>query len=208
MEVRRALLALALAACTASHTNQEHAVTNTATTDSLARLKQQLATAQEQTEEHYSGNTLPAADAVTAIVDKEQRPWWEQLSAAEAFLLFEISPSTAARAPIDAKANAYCAGVASVSAEWWGLPGAPHTEPAARLLALGKPVAACLVKLFDDERVLKYIDGEARGERKHNAWTVADLAAGLVATIVGATYEATKPPAERAKQRAALRGKL
>jgi len=205
----RAILLLALASCTAGKTHQEHDVTNTASPNdpTLARLKQQLATAQTQTDAHYAGDALPAAAEVTAIVEREQRPWWEQLTPGEAFLLFEISPSTAARAPADVVANAYCAGVAGVSAEWWGSPGAPRTEPSDRLVALGARVATCLGALFDDPRPLRYIDGEARTEADDNGWTVGDLAAGLVARITGATYDAGKPAVDRAKQRAALRGK-
>jgi len=210
VEVSRAFLLLALASCTAGKPNQEHDVTNTASPNdpTLARLKQQLATARTQTDAHYSGDALPVAGDVAAIVDREPRPWWQQLTPDETFLLFEISPRTAARAPADVAANAYCAGVAGVSAEWWGSPGAPRTEPSDRLVALGKPVAACLTKLFDDPRKLHYIDGEARSEAHDNGWTVGDLAAGLVARILGQSYDATQPVPERAKQRAALRTKL
>jgi hypothetical protein len=174
----------------------------------LSHLKEKLAVAQEQAKNYLSGDALPVGNDVLAIVDKDIRPWWESLSPSEAFFLFEISPRTAARAPIDVRARAYCAGVGIVSAEWWGTPGSPNTEPAARLVAIGRPAAACLVPLFDDDHRTLYKDGETRSDAKANAWTLGDIAAGLAARIVGEIYDASASPADRAARRAGLRAKL
>jgi predicted transcriptional regulator len=205
----RLLLFLALiAGCTGNHNKQSHDMTNTSSDAQVARLKQALAEARKQSESYLSGEALPARKDIAAIVDAEARPWWEPLSPEEAFLLFEASPGTAARAPAEVRASAYCAGVAAVSAEWWGTPGYPQTEVSQRLIAQGAAGARCLAPLFEDQRRITYKDGETRLEAKQNEWTVADLAAGLAARALGEAYDAAAAPADRAAARAALRPKL
>jgi hypothetical protein len=188
---------------------QNQVMTNTASPDpQLTRLSHVLAEARKQSESYLSGEALPARNDIVAIVDADARPWWQSLTPDQTFLLFEASPPTAARAPADVRATAYCAGVESVSAEWWGTPGAPQTELSRRVIALGKPVAQCLARLFDSDRRISYKDGETRVEARQNQWTIADLAAGLAARAVGESYDASAAPAERAARRQALRPKL
>ena len=200
-----ALLAV-LASCTGSNMMQSQAMTNTSPSDpKLSRLMQVLAEARKQSDGYLSGDALPARKDIAAIVDEDPRQWWQSLTPAQAFLLFEASPETAARAPIEARLAAYCAGVESVSAEWWGTPDGPETALSRRVIALGKPIAKCLARLFDSDRRISYLDGEARLEAKENQWTVADLAASLAARAIGEAYNATASLAERAARRAALR---
>lgn len=174
----------------------------------LTRLTQVLAEARKQSDSYLSGEALPARKDLAAIVDAEARPWWESLTPEQSFLLFEASPKTAARAPADVRTTAYCAGVENISAEWWGTPGAPQSELSQRVIALGMPAAKCLAQLFGNERRIVYKDGETRLEAKQHEWTVADLAAGLAARVLGESYDASAPAAERAARRAALRAKL
>jgi hypothetical protein len=198
-----------IAACTGPNTMQNQVMTNTSTPDpQLAHLAQVLAEARKQSDSYLSGEALPARKDIAAIVDADPRPWWQSLTPDQAFLLFEASPETAARAPVEARLAAYCAGVENISAEWWGPPSAPQTALSQRVIALGKPVAKCLVRLFDRDRRVGYLDGETRFEAKQNQWTVADLAASLAARAVGETYDASAPAAERAVRRAALRSML
>jgi hypothetical protein len=209
MALKTAALIAALAACGGTHKVQNQDMSNTATDGAkLAQLKAALAEARKQSDSYLSGEALPARADVARLVDGDATPWWEQLAPVEAFLLFETSKETAARAPADARAQAYCAGVEAISAEWWGTPGAPQTEVAKRAIALGAPVAKCLGALFENDRRITYKDGETRGEAKQLGWTVADLAAGLAARIVGGSYEASAPAADRAAARAALKQKL
>lgn len=174
----------------------------------LARLRVHLATARTEAEIAVSGEDLAAGHDVRDLVEDSKVRWWELLSPIEAFFLFETSPATAARAPIEVRARAYCAAVESIMPAWWGTPGTTSSEPQKRLLALGAPVAKCLVKLFDSTRMLGYTDGESNTEADAYAWTVADLAAGFVAIIVGASYDEEAEPAARAINRAALRNRL
>lgn len=206
----RILLLLALiAGCTGNPKKQSQDMTNTSNSDAqVARLKQVLAEARKQAESYLSGEALPARGDIAAIVDAEARPWWEPLSPEQAFLLFEASPGTAARAPAEVRANAYCAGVEHVSAEWWGTPEDPQTDVAKRVIAQGAAGAKCLARLFENPRRLAYKDGETRLEAKQHEWTVADLAAGLAARALGEAYDASAPASDRAARRAELRPKL
>lgn len=184
-------------------------MTNPSNSDAqVARLRQLLGEARTQSDSYLSGDALPARKDIAALVDADAQAWWASLPADEAFLLFEASPQTAARAPVDVRASAYCAGIETISAEWWGLPGSPSTEPAKRAVELGMPVAKCLARLFENERRIAYKDGEARLEAKQNEWTVADLAAGLAARVLGESYDSAAPTAARAARRAELRAKL
>lgn len=184
-------------------------MTNTATPDpQLSRLLQLLGEARRQSDSYLSGEVLPARKDIDAIVEADPRPWWQSLTPDQTFLLFEASPDTAARAPADVRVNAYCAGVETVSAEWWGTPSAPQTQLSQRVITLGKPVVHCLARLFDNDRRIAYRDGESRFEAQQNQWTVADLAAGLAARAVGEAYDASAPPADRAARRDALRAQL
>jgi hypothetical protein len=89
----RILLLLALiAGCTGNPKKQSQDMTNTSNSDAQVE-------ARKQAESYLSGEALPARGDIAAIVDAEARPWWEPLSPEEAFLLFEASPGTAARAP-------------------------------------------------------------------------------------------------------------
>jgi hypothetical protein len=62
--------------------------------------------------------------------------------------------------------------------------------------------------LFDSKRKLGYTDGESNSEADAYAWTVADLAAGFVAIIVGARYDEEAEPAARAANRQKLRKRI
>lgn len=204
-----AFLLAVVGACTGPNQMQNQIMTNTSTHDpQLGRLTQALAEARKQSDAYLSGEALPARKDIAAIVDVDPRPWWQSLTADQAFLLFEASPQTAARAPADVRLSAYCAGVASISAEWWGTPDWPQTALSQRVIALGEPAARCLVRLFDNERRISYKDGEARFEARQNQWTVADLAAALAARAIGEPYDASAPVADRAARRAALRAVL
>lgn len=174
----------------------------------VEKLHTVLAKAREETTNYFSGENLPGGFDVRELVEGSRARWWEKLSPVETFLLFELSPETAARAPIEVRAKAYCAGVEHINAEWWGMPGSTSEDPQKRLLAIGMPVTKCLVKLFDSTRKIGYLDGEANTSADDYAWTVADLAAGSVANIVGASYDAEAAPATRAANRTLLRAKL
>jgi len=210
-------LAFAASACTGNQQKQkvkETDVSNDAKgngadrSGDVTKLKQHLAAARKQSDSYLNGEALPARADVLAIVEGSSEPWWESLSPEETFLLFEISPATAERAPVDVRARAYCAGVDSVSAEWWGTPGSTDNEVSRRLVAVGKPAAQCLAALFDSDKRLKYMDGEMRSSVKEYGWTVADLAAGLAAKILGESYDTSAPSAERVVARAKLRTML
>ena len=181
-------------------------VTNKVAVDpQLARLTELLAEARRQSDSYLSGEALPVRKDIAAIVDGDARPWWRSLTPDQAFLLFEASPDTAARAPDDIRLGAYCAGVEAISAEWWGTPSAPQTQLAQRMIAVGPAAMPCLARLFDNDRRITYKDGEAGFEASQNEWTVADLAASLAARAVGEAYDASAPPADRAVRRDALR---
>ncbi|HEY6173883.1 MAG TPA: hypothetical protein VIX73_05530 [Kofleriaceae bacterium] len=199
----------ALIACQGPNHVPDDVIANMSRPDPpLARLTQLLGEARTQSDSYLSGEALPARKDIAAIVDADPRPWWQSLTPDQTFLLFEASPETAARAPADVRVNAYCAGVETVSAEWWGTPGAPQTQLSQRVIALGAPAARCLARLFDDERRIFYKDGESQFESRQNQWTVADLAAGLAARALGESYDASAAPAERAARRDALRASM
>jgi hypothetical protein len=145
----------------------------------------------------FAGSFSTTAQQVT--------PWWEAFTPIENFFLFECTPRLAPRAPIEARASAYCAGVAEVNADWWGVPGSNVSQLTIRLLAIGKQVAPCLVAVFQSDDALRYSDtNEAVAIAKNKGWTRADLAAGLVALIFDKPYELGASPAERRARRVEL----
>ena len=172
--------------------------------ENLAVMKRHLAEAQAQSGRYLQGDALPAGDAVRALVAADPGATWGGLSDEERFLLHEISPEARRRAGPAERARASCAGLRSVPAEWWGVPGTPGNELAERFVALGAPAAACLRPLLDEERPLRYHDGEANAMARDYGWILGDLAAGLAAAILGQTYDAMQPPDARARRRAEL----
>lgn len=173
----------------------------------VVRLKQHLAQAQRDSAA-YTPEALPERDAVRAEVASETRRWWEALSPEENFLLFELIPELAYKAQPEIRAQAYCAGLAAISPEWWGLPTGPGTATAQRLVQLGKAAARCLRDSMQSTRSLHYLDGEANAMAQSYGWSVADLAAAIAAQILSETYDATAPSSARVARRTELAARL
>jgi hypothetical protein len=167
-------------------------------------MKRQLAAAKEQSRIYVQGDALPAGDAIRALVTADPQAGWSSLSDEERFFLFEVSPGARANAAPAVQARALCAGLTSVSAEWWGVPGAPGNDMAQRLVALGGAAAACLRPLLDGAAALRYRDGEANTLARDHGWVAGDLAAGLAAAVLGQGYEAMAPAPVRAELARAL----
>ena len=174
----------------------------------LALLRTQLSTAKKQSAEYIWGGALPVGKDVRALVENGTRAWWEPLTPLERFFLFEISSNVAARAPADVRAEAFCAGIKDVLSDWWSTPGESSTEASKHALELKSPVVRCMVKLFDETKELAYNDGESNALAEQHHWTVADLAAGIVAVSLGETYDEKAEPEKRAARRAELRAKV
>jgi hypothetical protein len=166
----------------------------------VARLKQHLAQARQHSAA-YTPEAIPERDAVRAEVASETRPWWEALSPEENFLLFELIPELAEKAQPEIRARAYCAGLASISPEWWGLPSGPGTATAQRLVQLGKAAARCLRDSLQSTTPLRYLDGEANAMAQSYGWSVADLAAAIAAQILSESYDAMASSDARAARR-------
>lgn len=208
------LVASLLVGCTGSSKPEKAHTTDTSESpapiedQAIRTLREKLATAKMQSNQYLSGAALPVGGEVRALVEKDGRDWWKQLTPIESFFLFEISPTVAGKAPADVRANAFCAGVAEVSGEWWSIPGSKTSETVQHALAAKLPIGPCLVKLFDSTTEPAYDDGESNIHAETYHWTVGDLAAGIVAVSLGETYESSVEPEKRAARRAELRAKV
>ncbi len=138
---------------------------------------------------YLSAEGLPDAPKVRSLVAQLQGRFWEQLQPIENFFVFEIVPATLSKVPSAVVADAYCAGVAQLTADWWGMPGGTPSETGDRLLNL-PDVRPCLVRLLDNTTPLSYLDGEANSLAKTHQWQVSDLAASFLLTLSQADYDA------------------
>jgi hypothetical protein len=182
--------------------------TMTKNDEPVIRLKQHLANARQQSYAYIGPEALPERSAVLEIVASDARPWWDSLSPEESCLLLEISPTVAERAPAATRAHAYCAGLSSISAEWWGLPTGPDTETTQRLVQLGKAAAPCLREAMQSTKPLQYLDGEANAMAQSYGWSVGDLAAAIAAHVLSVPYDANASADARAARRSELAGLL
>jgi hypothetical protein len=171
--------------------------------ESVSRLRHHLTRARQQSVA-YGPESLPEREAVLSLMATEPRAWWEGLSPEESYLLFEISPDVAARAPVANRAQAYCAGLVGLSAEWWGMPNGADTATAQRMVGLGKAVAACLRDSLQLTTPLHYLDGEANAMAQSYGWSTGDLAAAIAAQILAVPYDATAATDVRVARRAEL----
>jgi hypothetical protein len=168
-----------------------------------SELQQRLRAAVEGRRAHFSAAALPGSDAIRRLAESGPGRPWEGLEPLQQFLLFELSPAVAARAG-DAAAPAYCAALAGLPGDWWGLPGSRETPAARRLAALGTAAAGCLAGLLDDETPLRFHSGEENTLARRYQLTVADQAAAFLAAALGHAYDWRADPATRRAQRAGL----
>ncbi len=164
--------------------------------EALRRARAELATRAEV-------ESLPGAAAVqAALVGAELG---QDLDALDAFIAYELAPE---RGDGATRAAAYCAALPLTPADVWGLPYAVTTGASRRLIALGSSAAPCLVKLLEDPRPVRYLEGEASTMASDLGWAVRDLAAALAAAITGAPWDGRAGAAARAEARASLRARL
>jgi hypothetical protein len=90
--------------------------------------------------------------------------------------------------------------------EPWGLPPDVTASAISRhLIVLGRRVLPQLRPLLDDHRELPYLGSETSAIASLRGYRVSDVAAGLIAVIVGAPYQNAQKPADRDPQLAQLR---
>jgi hypothetical protein len=88
----------------------------------------------------------------------------------------------------------------------WSLPPDVTASHVARhLIVLGRRVVPQLRPLLDDTRELPYLGSETASIASLRKYRVSDLAAAIIATIVGVPYQDAATPAARDTQIAALR---
>jgi hypothetical protein len=170
----------------------------------LERLRTAVAVCTRDARVYLSAEALPQASAIRSLARQLGPGELAQLEPLGRFFVYELIPPAAAAAPAGMVAQAYCAALQQLPAEWWGLPGGTISETGQQLLR--RPgIRDCLLGLFDDSTPLRYLDGEARTWTSQQGWTVADLAAGFVATLQKESYDSFRPAAERADTRRLLR---
>jgi hypothetical protein len=79
----------------------------------------------------------------------------------------------------------------------WGMPGAPDTPAARRVIAQGAAAAAALRPLLDDARQVWFAGSIEASEANDLIWRVRDIAASLIAAIEGHAFPARAPMALR-----------
>ncbi len=131
------------------------------------------------------------------------------------FAAFEGWIAVAGEAALGKVDDATAAAMASVQAEairtaedasLWGLPpDVTASEVSRHLVVLGRRVLPHLRPLLDDARELPIAGSETSAIAALHQYRVSDLAAGLIAVIVGTPYQNGKTPAERDAQLAILR---
>jgi len=88
----------------------------------------------------------------------------------------------------------------------WALPPDVTSSAVSRhLIILGRRALPALRPLLDDGRALSYDGSEISAIASLRRYRVGDLAAGLIAVIVGQPYQDATTPAERDPQLASLR---
>jgi hypothetical protein len=91
----------------------------------------------------------------------------------------------------------------------WGLPANVTASPLSRhVIVLGRRALPALKPLLDDARELPYSGSETAAVAELRKYRVQDLAAGIVAVIVGQAYDDAPAPAERDRQIASFRGAI
>jgi hypothetical protein len=172
-----------------------------------AELKRVLASARDQSQRHYSIETLPCFGELRRLVgEAREAPSLDGLSGVDAFFVLGAAGDRARGVDRGVVAAAACAALADLPADWWGLPGAASSPAAREMIELGAAAEPCLRGLLDDARPLSYDDdGESTTLAKQLGLTRADLAAGMLGAIRRAPYNWRAAPAARATARAAMR---
>ncbi|HEX7839098.1 MAG TPA: hypothetical protein VF469_16585 [Kofleriaceae bacterium] len=134
------------------------------------------------------------------------------------FAAFEGWIALAGEAVLGSVDDATAAAMAAVQAEairttddagLWGLPPDVVSSDVSRhLIILGRRALPQLRPVLDDTREAPYTGGEISAIASLRHYRINDLAAGLIAVIVGVPYQNAKTPAERDAQIADLRSKI
>jgi hypothetical protein len=162
----------------------------------IDQLKASLQKSLKDSRTYFVVEGLPEAGNVRTLIEQTNEPFWEQLSPIENFFAFEIVPEAVDKAPSAQVAQAYCAAVAQLPSDWWGMPGDADTETAEHLL--DQPgIQDCLVGLLENTQPLQYLDGEANTLSKMYQWQVSDLAAGFILALSNQEYETDVDPQSR-----------
>jgi hypothetical protein len=109
-----------------------------------------------------------------------------------------------------AMASAYAEAIrTSDDAIAWNLPAeVTSSDVASHMIVLGTRALPHLRPLLDDLRALPYSGSETATVAELRHYRVADLAAGIIAVILGVPYQDANTPAERDRQLTELRAKI
>ena len=106
-------------------------------------------------------------------------------------------------------AESYCGALpGSFLHNWWGMPGQYLGRLGHTMVAFGQSAIPCLTRLLDDQRLLGYFGSEEPTLSQEMQYRVSDLAAYLVAQILGVPYRDAERSEERDKFIAELRRRL
>lgn len=170
----------------------------------LDQLKSALNQCVKDSRIYFVVEGLPQTPTIRRLIPEIKEPFWEKLTPEQNFFALEIVPEIRSQVPALTVAEAYCAAVAKLPGDWWGLPGGEFTETANTLLT--QPLTRnCLVKLLDNTTPLSYLDGEANTFTKLYQWQVSDLAAGFILALLDQEYDAYASVDERNRVKAELK---
>ncbi len=176
--------------------------------DFFAMLKANLQGMIQQSAHGATVHAIPLASRTRELASNREPSFLEHLTPEERFFLFELIPELSQLAGPLLPAEAYCAALPLVPADWWGTPGGADTEAGQHLVALGAAALPCLAAYFDDPRRLVYHQGEANTQAKSFGWTIGDLAAGFAALILAESYDHRASSPEREVRRNELRRRI
>jgi hypothetical protein len=166
----------------------------------LTRLLTRL---RAESQSHFRLQALPTYPQWQAALAEAPAQAWRDLDAWGRYLAFRTDARLAADAGEAEVAAACAAALGLLPGNWWGDPGEVRTDAARHLVAL-PGVADALAAHILDSQPLVYAGSEANTLARLFAWTVGDLAAGMLLHLRGQAYDARTEVAARAALRTTL----
>ncbi|MCI0564121.1 MAG: hypothetical protein MN733_37070 [Nitrososphaera sp.] len=100
--------------------------------------------------------------------------------------------------PEQSMVELYCQAMPDVFLHnWWGMPGQYNERLGDTLVSFGEQALPCLSQLLNNEQSLGYFGSEEPTLSAHKQYRVCDLAAFLIASILGVPYEDADDSRER-----------
>ena len=212
--MRRNLLVLTFALC-AGCTNSRQAKDlrargagltqeDTAQDTAQGKLREALRAIRAESQHYFSLAALPSRKQLQQAAEACNGDVWRQMTPLERFFVFGISSKIRAAAGPATVAEAYCAALRVMPADYWGMPGSLDTPQAHELLDLGRAAQPCLRAQLADSTPLVFKEGEANVLTEEFSWTISDLAASFLAAVSSVHFDARRTPAERQAMRQQL----